>query len=383
MSAAAARRRKQLAAKKAAGGEDAIAKKLEALLAESDDETKAYEALQLAQSQTRKAVKTGKFAEGCGLAHSTALTLLQKNRVSVASQLKMLLLDCLKETHVEATEAWIDKVAELHTAYQTALASQKDAMTETEYNRLERLEREYLRKAVSWSNDLGTIRFGHFKLHKLLGEHSWTLPEGDEEEDKFSIMFDSCQHMCLAEEPLQVVEWLATLDRPNRQQTKFAHKCSPADADSLLTLSLLLLCALENLRDASILLKAYIDKVETRTMDELTTSYMKKDDGKAPAHVVFGAMLLRICEKDPRTGPLFTWLLKSFKKEMDVMPKPNLIQGYTTKIGKVYFDIQPPPSMLSMMENMMGMMGGMGGGGAPGGINPAMMQALAAAQGGM
>jgi hypothetical protein len=84
-------------------------------------------------------------------------------------------------------------------------------------------------------------------------------------------------------------------------------------------------------------------------------------------------MLLRICEKNVRTGPLYQWLLKSFKRELENTAKPAALATFTTKIGKIYFNIQPPPSMLSMMENMM-----MGGPGGMGGINPAMMQAAMA-----
>ena len=84
-------------------------------------------------------------------------------------------------------------------------------------------------------------------------------------------------------------------------------------------------------------------------------------------------MLIRVCEKDPRTGPLFSWLLRSFKRELDGFYKVQIIQSYTSKIGKIYFNIQPPPSMMNMLENMMGSMGG--GGGMPG-VNPAMMQAM-------
>jgi hypothetical protein len=115
-----------------------------------------------------------------------------------------------------------------------------------------------------------------------------------------------------------------------------------------------------------------LDQVEERDENELTKSYTSKEDGKAPSHVIFCCMLLRVCEKDPRTGPLFSWLLRSFKRELDGLYKIQIIQSYTTKIGKIYFNIQPPPSMMNMLENMMGMMGG----GGAGGINPAMMQAM-------
>ena len=47
------------------------------------------------------------------------------------------------------------------------------------------------------------------------------------------------------------------------------------------------------------------------------------------------------------------------------MHDPEAVRAYTMKIGRAYFNIQPPPSMMSMMENMMSGMGG--GGGCPAG----------------
>mmetsp|Transcript_11999 Transcript_11999/g.19906 ORF Transcript_11999/g.19906 Transcript_11999/m.19906 type:complete len:375 (-) Transcript_11999:185-1309(-) len=374
MSAAAARRRKQLAARDKDG--DAVAAKLQTLLDGADDEPTAYEGLQLAQSQVRKAVSLTKFDEGATLAYKASLTLLQKKRVSVASQLLHLLVDVLRETHTEPTPTWLDRIAELHAAHEAAV---KDLpVNDTETNRLLRLQREFLRKCVSWSADLGTIRFGHPQLLELLGAQSWLVP-ASEEEDRISIMSDAVQAMALAEKPTQIVAWLKTMDKPTKAELANGHTCPPAPRDALLTRALLLLLAVENIRDASILFRAYMDEIEERTVDELTKSYMKKDDGKAPSHLIFCSMMLLIAQKDTRTGPLFTWLMRSFKRELDLMvaPKPQVVQSYCTKIGKTYFNIQPPPSMLSMMENMMG------GGGGGGGMNPAMMQAAMAQMGGM
>ena len=377
MSAAAARRRKQLAARQKAG-EDAVMTKMNKLLAEADDEPTAYEALQLAQSQVRKQVHAGKFKEGAELAYSSALALLQKKRISVASQLLQLLVQVLRETHTVPSDGWLDKMEELQAAHQAAMQSVGEG---AEKSRLLRLQREFLRRAVVWSSELGTVRFGHQRLQELLADQCWIVPEdggktsdindGSDGEDRATIMAEAVQHMALAEKPLKILEWLKTLPKPTKAQTTMGHGCAAADRDTLLTRALLLFCAVENLRDANTLLSKYIAEVEERDMKSLSASYMKKDDGKAPAHVIFGGMLLKICEKDARTGPLFSWLMRSFKKELDLMPKQQTVHSYVTRIGKVYFNIQPPPSMLSMMENMMGMMGG----GGAGGINPAMMQA--------
>jgi len=374
MSAAAARRRKQLQARQKEQ-KDAVGVRLEALLNESDDEAQAYEALQLAQSQVRKMEHAGDYKGATDLAYSASLTLLKHGRVSVASQLLQVLAEVLRETHTDATEEWVIRIVELHEAYESAIG---DA-TGLEINRLQRLERDFLRRCVLWSSDLGTIRFGDMRLHELLGQQCWVLSKldhsGDSDaEDIENLQSDAVAHMALAEKPDNILAWLKSLPKPTAAQIKMGHTCPPADRDALLTRSLLVFCTVENLRDANILLRAYIDEVEDRTMDDLTASYMNKDDGKAPSHVVFGTMLLRTCEKDQRTGPLYQWLLRSFKRELDLLYKPQIIQSYTTKIGKVYFKIEPPPSMLSMMENMMGMMGGGGG------INPAMMQAALGGQ---
>jgi hypothetical protein len=55
---------------------------------------------------------------------------------------------------------------------------------------------------------------------------------------------------------------------------------------------------------------------------------------------------------------MFTWLVRNFGQELGTMHDPEAARAYTTKIGRLYFDIQPPPSMMSMMENMMSGMGG-------------------------
>lgn len=401
MSAAAARRRKQLAKKKEAAGEteaDAVARQLQALL-ENDDKSEevAYEALQLAQSLVRKKAGNKDAKAACDLAYTSALTLLEKkHRVSVASQLLMVLLDVFTELHVEESEEWLTRVEQLHKAHQEALEATKDSISPVEVVRLQKLQRDWLRRCVHWSSEYGTIRFGHFKLQALLGDQSWVLAtllqasgqaetDDDEEDDLMDARCDAVVHMALAEQPEAIAKWLSTLPAPTADEIKSGHTCPPGVRDSLFTRAVLCLAAMENLRDANTLVHKYIP-IESRDLKtDLIKSYVSKEDGIAPSHLVFAASLLRVCEKDARTGPLFSWLLRSFKKELDKLHKPQIVHSYTTKIGKIYFNIQPPPSMMNMMENMMSMMGGGGGGGGmPGGINPAMMQAaMAQMQGGM
>jgi len=397
----------QLAKKKAAAGgeEDAVARQLQTLL-ESDDksEEQAYEALQLAQSLVRKRAASKDVNGATELAYSTALTLLtKKNRVSVSSQLLVLLLDVFTECHVEETDDWLKRLVELHAAFKSALEATQAGMSPIEVIRLNRLQRDWLRRCVHWSSEYGTIRYGHFDLQEMLGQQSWALAtllhshssEADgqaadagpeDEDDIMDARCDAVIHMALAEKPEAIAEWLAALPAPTAAELKQGHTCPPGVRDALFTRAILCFVAMENLRDGNKLARAYIP-IESRDLKtDLIKSYVSKDDGVAPSHLVFACSLLRVCEKDARTGPLFSWLLRSFKKELDKFHKAQIIHSYTTKIGKVYFNIQPPPSMMNMMENMMSMMGGGGGaGGMPGGLNPAMMQAAMAQmqQGGM
>jgi hypothetical protein len=405
MSAAAARRKKQLA-NRAAKTTDPIQIRLDGLLQDPTlvEESVAYEALQLAQSSVRRNVKIGNFKQAVDVAYSTSLALLTNSgRVSVSSQLLAELVKVLVETHTSYSEEWGERFGKLDEAYRNALDSDKK-MDPAERARLQRLHLQFLRKGLKWSNDLGTVRHGALAMHALLGDHCWFMScdqaaigadeekgpakSQDEEEEEFDeewseagLRNEAVTHYAVGEKISTILDKLKSLPGPEDEEWKMGHTCPPCQRDALLTRSILALLAIENLRDATTLAASFLKDVETRSPDELKKSYLDKTDGKAPSHIMFVCMLLRICEKDTKTAPLFTWLVRNFGAELGTMHHPEKIKSYTTKIGKVYFDIQPPPSMMDMMENMMSMMGGGGMGG--GGMNPAMMQAaMAAMQGG-
>jgi len=399
MSAAAARRRKQLQKKAESGGDQTsmVRKQLDDLLAPAEvDESTAYEALQLAQSLVRKTHEPE-------LAYATSLKLLERNRVAVAGQLLTLLVQVLVERNVAETDDWLERIEKLAEAHAAAMDKTSDSLPPAEVLRLQRLQREWLRQCVTqWSasDTLSTVRYGNTRLHRLLATHCWkladleaTLPSGvhgyggeedddDEDDDwEMDMRCDAIQYMCLAERPDEIVEWLKTLPPPTEEEIKAGHTCFPAMRDALFTRAVIIFAAFENLRDANVLARRYMSDVETRSVDDLKKSYTNKEDGFAPSHLMFACMLLRTCEKDARTGPLYSWLMRSFKRELEFLHKPQVVLGYTTKIGKLYFNIQPPPTMGNMLENMMNMMGGAGGG-APGGMNPALAQMMAQMQAG-
>jgi len=418
MSASAARRRKQLTAKKAALAEhatDPITTQLNSLLScpdnETVDESTAYEALQLAQSQLRKAVKSAAYEKATvTYGYDIAMLLLDRHgKASVASQLLTMMIQALVETHTKCDDLWIDRMDKLHRAYITAIDKSNEGGG-SEKRRLMRLHSKFLKKVLSWSDSLGTLHFGALQIHEMLGHHSWSLAvleqeqpqqpaaaeaqhqqsssksntdeDDDEEGSDWSILglqSDAAQHFALAEQPNALLAYLQTLPGPTATEVTLNHPSPPCLRDALLTRAILAMVAVENVRDAHILLQSYLETCEKRDVEKLKKSYMSKTDGKAPSHVIFLSMLLSTCQKDTKTGPLYKWMLKSFQLELGRMHKPDILKAYTAKIGRVYFDIMPPPSMMSTLENMMA---GMGGGGAGGSMNPAMMQAMMQGGGG-
>jgi len=383
MSASAARRRKQILLKKqqqAAESEsnngDPVSARLYNLLSGTESTTTesiAYEALQLAQSQIRRHVKSNQAQEAIHLAYDVSMTLLEKKKrmVSVASQLLGLLAEVLHETKIDCTEELVEKMSKIDVAYKKALEDGYDIKIEKEkeeVQRLERLQMIFLKKVTRWSAMYGTILHGHLTLHALVGEQCWIVgdhsnlkskSDSSEEESSDERRTESVTHFALAEKPQRIFDLLKTLPAPTKTEEKTGRNGgTAAERDCLLTRSILVFIALENLRDGNELLLSFVNDLKhKRKIEKVATSYMDKNDGFAPTHMMFCNMLLQNCEKD-RAGPLFQWLLRSFAYDLTNM-KPD-VKAYTTKIGRVYFGITPPPSMLNMMENMMGMMSGGG-----------------------
>lgn len=379
-------------------------------------ESVAYEALQLAQSVVRRYIKSGSYDKATNAAYTASLALLTVGgRVAVCSQLLTVLVNVLNETHTPPTAAgddWMVQITELDNAHQRALNADT-VMSPDERGRLQRLQLQFLRKIVKWSADCGSIKYGIAEYHALLANHAWRMScdatvvgndgrgikrenhvnviDGEEDEDgdglDINLRNTAVTHYAFAGGEIItsiLLDKLHSLPAPTSEEIASNHTCPPSQRDALLTRAVLVLLSIENLRDATLLVRSYLSSIEGpagRTAEILSRSYLDKTDGVAPSHVMFCCMLLRICEKDAKTAPLFTWLVRNFGNELGTMVAPDSIRAYTTRIGRVYFDIVPPPSMMSMMENMFsgGGMGGMPGGG----MNPAaMMQAMQAMQGG-
>jgi hypothetical protein len=129
------------------------------------------------------------------------------------------------------------------------------------------------------------------------------------------------------------------------------HECLLGVRDMILIQTIILFFVAENLRGASILIHDYIKYIDERNIQELTISYTNTNDNIAPSYVIFGSIMLRICGKDVRSKPLNEWLIKLFEpNEIDKFLSDkyiSTIKNYCTKIGKIYFNIQPPPCIFT------------------------------------
>ena len=134
---------------------------------------------------------------------------------------------------------------------------------------------------------------------------------------------EAVTHYALAGDVGTITRRLASLPRPTPEELAYGHVCPPSQRDALLTRSVLALLAVEDLRSAAILVRSYLSEIENvpgptgggRSNDELKAGYLDKTDGVAPSHAIFCSMLVRICEKDTKTAPLFTWLVRNFGQE--------------------------------------------------------------------
>jgi hypothetical protein len=180
--------------------------------------------------------------------------------------------------------------------------------------------------------------------------------------------------MALAGKPEKTIAWLKELPGPTDETAAAGHNCPPADRDALLMRLLLLLCAVENLRDANKLLRGFTDTIVEHDIQELATS------ARLLRTSCLGACCCAFAKKamPGRDLSVAAEIVQARTGQALQTRSRHAMSYHTTKIGKIYFNNQPPPSMLNMMENMMGMMGS--GGGMPGGMNTAMQAVLAQMQ---
>mmetsp|Transcript_13634 Transcript_13634/g.27175 ORF Transcript_13634/g.27175 Transcript_13634/m.27175 type:complete len:379 (+) Transcript_13634:96-1232(+) len=336
----------------AADSASGLAARMDSLL-KTGSGPESYEALQLASSVVRRYAKAGDVAAAMATGTTATMRLLSHGKIPTATQLSRELIDMMMDYHATATDETIrDVITPIHEGYVAAIAASV-ASSSTENDGDESAEdpdREhhisFLRDAVRWTDKLGTFRHGDPRVHAHLSSASFDAGRWQ----------DGVTHGVYAEDPKFIA---ARLQSDPELNPPGGGNAGDQPRDVALTAAILMFLALENARDASACLRAFLE-ADRRDTKKLTAAFLTSKS--SPNYVTFCCSLVRICETD--NSGWFNWITSGSQCGRKLVEQNKGLQPYLTKIGKVYFGVQPPPSMLSMMENMMGMMGGMGGMGA-------------------
>ena len=125
-----------------------------------------------------------------------------------------------------------------------------------------------------------------------------------------------------------------------------AHKSSLTRDVCLMSATIQFLL-LRNMRDLTALLERF----------EKLFSSQDGRESHLSRYVGFSFWLVKICQRGGEsTAKLFQWLCGSFRHETQF---DKAWGAEVPKIGKTYFNIQPPPNMMDMLSSMLG--GGGGG----------------------
>jgi hypothetical protein len=316
MSAALARRKKQKekAAAALAADETGLAStalnteaRVLELLSRSDD-TAHYEALQLLSSNTHRSLRAGDIESAISTSYKGTLTLLTAKHVELANQLSAMYVTTLVDSRTRESPERAAECAAISAAYSANYAA--SAGMDVANRKVHDGHVKFLKAFVKYSALLGDTVDGTFELHLMLAEACFA--GGD--------YLQAATHFGYAEAPTRIVDLAMALPAEERDAC-------------ILTAGLTMMC-MENMRDAS----------------KLVITYKIKLGAEEPCRTaVLMVWLLEICKKD--AAPLYQWLMGAFKNEINSDP---VYPGLMTTIGKKYFDIKPPPNMLSMLENMMG-----------------------------
>ena len=276
-----------------------------------------YEALQLVTSTVHRNLKLGHVTSALDNCYNGVLSLLKYKRVEIASQLSMFYLDCLTDTRTRADEGTLHRILTVHKAYISSYQAGSDASVKQAQFHI-----DFLKAAIKWSDSLGEILLGSFELHKALAEVLWSAKQYSR----------SVLHFSLAECPTELVAKLCTVN-------------DDYERDALLCLAGCNFMACENMRDASKMFIRY----------RLNYGKGAKYDGVKPTRpATFICWLIEICKRGSPSGSsvkLFNWVLHQFD---DLQQKERTLTPLLQKIGRVYFDMKPPPNMMNMLESMLG-----------------------------
>lgn len=260
----------------------------------------AYEALQLYKSKINRQKQKQDYESAISIAVKGTRALLSHHYSKAGLELLSILLDLL-----DSSERQLD-------------VDNRNIINEFEFLLLPVERLEFLQKCLKWSNKNDNRMIGDVLLHIKIGTCQWNLQNF----------------------PKAVFHFVAG-EAPDNLWGKIADSFTPAspDRDRYYTLGIVHFIAMENLRDANALRRCYEKEVQSRNVT------------RESELVTFCAQLLLLCQRD--AAPLFKELYVANKPVLATCD-PAVASLLENQIAHIYFNIQPAPSMLNMLQGLFG-----------------------------
>lgn len=274
--------------------------KVTAQLDEYLRDSKFYEAQQLYQSIYFRLATRKKYEEGAAILVDGALKLIQYGQLPGAAHLTNQLLECYRKAGFSADAQRIGEVLRISAEFgkATAAATNKD-----DTNR--QLHIRFLKSTLKWSTEApGGTPNGSAAVHSAL------IALYLETED----FGKAHKHFLRCNRPEEHAKILAA----------WRHKGYRSEQDLLIARAVLEYLCLEDVQAAKTVFKAYQDICQLSTP---LTHFLE--------------FLLLTVERD--AGPLYEMLRQKYAISL---ARDSAFNDYLDKIGELFFDIKPPPSLL-------------------------------------
>jgi hypothetical protein len=244
--------------------------------------------------------------------------------------------------------------------YEAAIAAQDVSSSHRDVDVRQR--KVFLEACLKWSQNCGSVLYGDLELHDacavaceamrlVIVKNSLGSPNSsssrkkivhgkqiDESEEKEGQLIETIVwHLALAENPVAIHELMRMIRKEGGGELQ--------DVVHIMTLAVLIFLAVENLRDANILVDLF---KATNDDTALVTNILTN---AKPNLITFNIMLLQLCERDAGVANLYKWCMQNVGGNDLRHPA---YAPYMTKVGQIYFNIQPPPDMLTSIMNMFG-----------------------------
>ncbi|CAM9209765.1 unnamed protein product [Chrysoparadoxa australica] len=277
---------------------------------------------------------------------------MQRGFVDSATELAELMVEILSDNRMRATDerkAQLLRIDDWYSRIQSGTVELHGKGSEAGLARAAKLQVRFMKGAAKWAGKEGPYLCGDPGMHARLGIALFEIGEED----------SGAKSLVVGEKPLELFEllWKSGQGATDKQTTSLRQV--------RLCRATLHFASIGNLRDANRFHAAYIAKLGEQ--GKSSGGGGKKGNKKSksacgqPPLAVFCTQLLRACEYD--APPLFQKLAQTYQGELKADPS---LTKYLHGIGKTYFKIQPPPSMMTQILQMMGGMPGTGVGGMQG-----------------